>query len=229
MALYALGDLHLSESVDKPMDVFGDDWRNHRERIELAWRSIVLASDIVLLPGDISWAMTLDEAAPDLHWISSLPGSKVMIRGNHDYWWHGIGKVRRALPAGVLALQNDAVALGGYAICGTRGWLLPSHPRFTDHDHTIYLREVERLRLSLTQAARLGQPIVAMMHFPPCTQTGEATRFTELLEQFGVCVCVYGHLHGAAHRYAFEGVRGGVSYRLVSADYVGFQPVPVVW
>ncbi|GGJ10358.1 ser/threonine protein phosphatase [Alicyclobacillus cellulosilyticus] len=225
--LFAIADLHLSHGTDKPMDVFGDHWSHHTDRIARAWRAKVSAADTVLLPGDLSWAMTLAEAAEDLAWIGRLPGKKVILRGNHDYWWGGIGKVRRALPPDVYAIQNDALLAESFAICGTRGWLLPSHPRFTEEDMAIYRREGERLRLSLQQAKRLGRPLIAMMHFPPCGPEGEETLFTQLLEAFGVKVCVYGHLHGPAHRYRFEGWLRGVWYQLVSADYVQFEPVPV--
>ncbi|MCL6592976.1 MAG: metallophosphoesterase [Alicyclobacillus sp.] len=225
MALFALADLHLSNAVDKPMDVFGPEWEGHVEKIERAWRTRVKDEDIVLLPGDLSWAMTLEEALPDLRWIASLPGEKVMIRGNHDYWWSGIGKVRQHAGPRMHALQNDALALGGYALCGSRGWLLPTHPKFTEADAVIYAREIHRLRLSLTAAQQLGLPKIALMHYPPCSYLGEVTEFTKLLADFGVRLCVYGHLHGPAHRYAVEGVVDGVEYRLVSADYTHFQPV----
>ncbi|MCL6442816.1 MAG: metallophosphoesterase [Alicyclobacillus sp.] len=227
MALYALGDLHLGQAVDKPMDVFGPSWENHADRIHSAWCSLVSPDDTVLIPGDISWAMTLEEAQHDLHWIAELPGKKVMIRGNHDYWWHGISKVRRVLPSGMIAIQNDAFDIGDAVVCGTRGWVLPTHPKFEPNDDTIFRREVQRLRLSLQQARPYGKPIVVMMHYPPCGQTGASTAFTDVLTEFGVTVCLYGHLHGTAHRFAFEGEKGGVRYRLVSADYVQFSPVRI--
>jgi predicted phosphohydrolase len=207
------------------MDIFGTHWENHTARIETAWRNTVTDEDVVLLPGDISWAMTLDEAEPDLNWIGGLPGTKVMIRGNHDYWWSGITKIRNRLQPGHYAIQNDAISLHGVAICGTRGWLLPSHPKFTQDDETIYKREAERLRLTLEAATAFQQPILVMMHYPPCSNTGEETLFTALLEKYTVHTCIYGHLHGPAHRFAFEGELNGVRYRLTSADYLHFQPL----
>lgn len=224
MAVYALGDLHLSAVADKPMGVFGEVWERHAERIASAWTETVTDDDIVLLPGDLSWAMTLPEAQPDLNWLAALPGHQLMIRGNHDYWWSGIGKVRQALSERQHAIQNDALALHNYAFCGSRGWLLPSHPKFTETDETIYRREAERLRLSLGQAKTYGLPIIALLHYPPCGLFGEDTIYTDLLTEFSVDLCVYGHLHGPAHRFAFEGQKSGVDYRLVSADYVGFAP-----
>lgn len=225
MALYALGDLHLSSAVDKPMDVFGPDWDHHTERMETAWRQTVSESDTVLLPGDISWAMALEDAQPDLDWIGRLPGTKVMIRGNHDYWWSGITKIRNRLSSGHFAVQNDALELGGIAICGSRGWVLPTHPKFSNQDQPIFARECIRFRMALEKAKQLGKPIVAMIHYPPCAGTGERTAFTEMMAEYGVSLCVYGHLHGAAHRFAYEGSLDGVQYRLVSADYLKFHPL----
>ncbi|WP_067933659.1 metallophosphoesterase [Alicyclobacillus kakegawensis] len=226
MNFFALADLHLSNAVNKPMDVFGDLWKDHQQRIHDAWTDAVSPDDIVLLPGDISWALTLAEAVPDLQWIARLPGKKLMIRGNHDYWWNGIGRVRKHLDAGMFAIQNDALSIGGYAVCGTRGWLLPSHPQFdAQRDDPLYRREQERLRLSLRAAAKFNLPIVCMLHYPPLSHLGEDTLFTALLSEFGVRLCVYGHLHQAAHRYRFEGEKDGVEYLLVSSDYLGFRPL----
>lgn len=225
MSLYAIGDLHLSEAVDKPMDIFGPQWDHHADRIADAWRRTVSEEDIVLLPGDISWAMTLDEAQSDLNWIARLPGTKVMIRGNHDYWWSGITKVRNRLQSRHFAIQNDALDLGEISVCGTRGWTLPTHPKFSDEDRTIFERECMRLTMSLEAASKLQKPIVVMLHYPPCTSLATQTPFTALLSDYNVSLCVYGHLHGMAHRFAFEGSLHGVQYRLVSADYLEFRPL----
>ena len=225
--IYAIGDLHLSETSDKPMDVFGDAWTNHHLRIAKNWAQRVTPEDTVLLPGDLSWAMTLQEAALDLQFIARLPGKKVMIRGNHDYWWSGISKVRSQLPHDLFAIQNDSLSLGGVVICGTRGWMLPSHPQFGEDDGRLLAREAERLRMSLRHADQTGLPKICMIHYPPLGPDGESTVFTDLLETFGVSVCVYGHLHGHTHRFAFSGVKGGVRYQLTSADYIHFDPVIV--
>lgn len=226
--IYVIGDLHLSHSGDKPMDIFGDQWRGHAQQIRRNWLDLVQQDDLVLLPGDISWAMTLADAENDLNFLGQLPGQKVMIRGNHDYWWSGISKVRDALPSGVQALQNDAIHLNGVTVCGTRGWLLPSHPQFTTEDEKLYHRERERLHLSLLEAAKLGGPIVCMIHYPPCGPDGGSTLFTDLLEHFQVSVCVYGHLHGNAHSFRCAGLYRGVHYQLASADFIDFRPVPVL-
>lgn len=227
MGIFAIGDLHLSFASQKPMDVFGPQWEDHAKRIESNWRSTVSDEDVVLVPGDISWAMTLEEAKEDLAFLAALPGKKVVIRGNHDYWWHSIGKVRAALDPSIEAIQNDAVRLDGVTLCGTRGWLLPTHPKFTSEDEKIYRREVERLRMSLLAAQTYGQPIIVMIHYPPTQTLAEDTGFTQVLEEFQVRVCVYGHLHGYAHRFKVEGKKNGTQYQLASADYVDFRPIPI--
>ena len=227
--IFAIGDLHLPGGQDKPMDVFGTEWRDHAVRIEASWRKAVGDGDVVLVPGDISWAMKLDEAACDLAFLGRLPGTIVLIRGNHDYWWQGIGKVRAALPCGVHAVQNDHFRLpGGWAVCGSRGWVHPHAPEFTQHDRKIYERELERLELSLESAVRAGlRPGVAMLHFPPAPADGRPTGFTALLERYRVPLCVYGHLHGDARAGALRGEVRGVLYRLVACDAVGFSPALV--
>src|SRR5579875_3111782 len=231
MAIYAIGDLHLGSSVNKPMDIFGALWKDHVARIRFAWEERVTDSDIVCIPGDISWAMTLDEARSDLHWIRQLPGTKILIRGNHDYWWSGIQKVRQCMDAQTFALQNNCIRIGGVCFAGTRGWLLPSHPSFTEDDAKLLHREEHRLTLSLEEASRTNLPIVCLMHYPPVDSTGESSTFSSLLQSYNVKVCLYGHLHGASHKFAYNGHLEGVYYRLVSSDYLGFAPfrIPDEW
>jgi len=223
--LFALGDVHLSHAVKKPMDIFGSVWEDHDERIRENWMRKVSPDDTVLLPGDLSWAMTLAEAKADLEWLGNLPGRQILLRGNHDYWWSGIGRVRNQLTGNQTAIQNDAVSVEGYAVCGSRGWLLPSHPQFSDSDAVIYSRELQRLTLSLDAGARMGLPLLVMLHYPPLSQTDTDTEFTRMLEAYGVRLCIYGHLHGAAHRFAVQGTHNGVNYQLVSADYLNFEPL----
>lgn len=213
------------------MDIFGEAWDQHPQRIAQAWKERVGPDDLVLMPGDFSWAMKLEEAAGDFDYLARLPGTVVMIRGNHDYWWSSISKVRRMLPSNVYALQNDHFPLGERgAICGTRGWVLPGTPGFTEDDARIYRRELERLTLSLQSAVKAGrQPSIVMLHYPPTVEGARASEFTELLAKYGVRVCVYGHLHGpAAHARGIRGVFQGVEYALVSCDAIGFAPVPLL-
>lgn len=206
------------------MDVFGSHWENHFERISCNWKERVGQEDIVLLPGDLSWAMRLEDAQEHLQAIGALPGKKVILRGNHDYWWSAIGRVRAVLPEEMYAVQNDALFLEGVRICGTRGWLLPGEGMGAD-DRKIYERELLRLEMSLKKACALPDdaPLIVMMHFPPMTAAEPDTAFTRLLEQYGAQQVVYGHLHGPATRTAFQGEHNGVCYHLVSCDALGFQ------
>ncbi|MBR1559009.1 MAG: metallophosphoesterase [Clostridia bacterium] len=221
MAVFAISDLHLPARV-KPMDVFGEHWKNHFERIREDWRARVAASDVVLLPGDLSWAMKLEEAREDLESIAALPGTKLLLRGNHDYWWSSIGRVRRALPEGTYALQNDSVLIDGRLYAGTRGWTLPAEDSDAD-DLRIYARERMRLEMSLKHARSrdADAPITAMLHYPPLTD--ELAGFSDILEAYGVEDCVYGHLHGAGLYGAVRGERRGVRYHQVSCDGLGFR------
>ena len=204
------------------MDIFGPHWERHFERVSEDWRARVRPEDIVLLPGDLSWAMYLEDAMDDLNAIAALPGRKILLRGNHDYWWSAIGRVRRALPEGMYALQNDALALDGLLFAGSRGWTLPGSTGATADDERLYERERMRLEMSLRAARALDPdaPIIAMMHYPPLT--AEQTGFSDLLERYGVSDCVYGHLHGAGLGGAFRGERNGVVYHQVSCDGLGF-------
>ncbi|MBN1421435.1 MAG: metallophosphoesterase [Planctomycetes bacterium] len=243
--VWAIGDLHLSGARPKPMDVFGPAWRDHPARIAAAWRYRVAAEDLVIVPGDISWAMTLEEARPDLAWISALPGTKLLLRGNHDYWWSGLAKVRRAAPD-LLFLQNDAIAARPFIIAGTRGWDIPpaeggpEMPREPGaeatrvaaeaaDDERIYRRECERLRLSLAGAARIRSDgidrLIAALHFPPLYAGMESSGFTGILDAHGPEAVVYGHLHGEAAALGFAGARRGARYVNASADAIDFAPI----
>ena len=223
MQIYAIADLHLSLTSEKPMDVFGEAWRDHAEKLERNWRERVQADDLVLIPGDISWAMQLSAALPDLSFIGSLPGKKILLKGNHDYWWSAIGRVRSFLPAGMRAMQNDSIAEDGIGICGTRGWLCPGSNNFSAEDQKIYSRELDRLTLSLNSLPQVETKI-AMLHFPPFADKEKGSGFTERLEAAGVSIAIYGHLHGEANRYAFEGERNGITYHCVAADTLDFAP-----
>lgn len=224
MAIYAIADLHLPGGDIKPMDVFGAHWTGHFERISEDWRQRVAEDDIVLLPGDISWAMALADARADLEAIGELSGSKVILRGNHDYWWSGIGRVRDVLPAGMYAIQNDCIFLNDTLICGTRGWLLPGEQTGAD-DMKIYQRELMRLDMTLTQARKKSQSarLVCMMHYPPLTENCRDTGFVDLLEKYRVDDLLYGHLHGAGIKTAFRGEHRGIRFHLVSCDALGFS------
>lgn len=231
MSVFAIGDLHLPGQGDKPMDVFGPQWERHFEAISAHWQSLVTPQDIVLLPGDISWAMQLANAREDLEAIAALPGKKILLRGNHDYWWSSISKVRSLLPSSMYALQNDALLLDGQVFCGTRGWSFPTAACPLDaQDEKIYQRELMRLQMSLEAAAMLhsARPWVVLMHFPPLLADEPATEYTRLLERYPVATVVYGHLHGAGIKNGFAGTKGGIAYHLVSCDALQFQPMLVM-
>lgn len=213
------------------MDVFGDRWRDHPERIAAAWRSLVGADDLVLVAGDISWALKLPQALPDLHWIDSLPGHKILIKGNHDYWWDRLGPLRPHLPPSITALEASAAQFGDVVVCGTRGWLTPETPGFDEaSDMRVYLREIGRLERALEAAQRLAEgqrPIVAMIHFPPFLNR-QPTAFAERIAAAGCAACIYGHLHRPQDwAIAVQGRVDDVFYQLSACDYLGFTPVAV--
>lgn len=206
------------------MDIFGDNWIDHAGQIRANWLAQIGSEDLVLIPGDISWALHLEEARADLEWLEALPGTKVVLRGNHDYWWVTLKKMKKAYPA-LHFLQNNAFIHGDTAVCGTRGWLCPGDQGFDEaQDHKIYQRELIRLRLSLEEGARADKPIIAMIHYPPCSLKQESSGFTALFEEFGVKLVLYGHVHNQFDSI-FEGERNGVTYRLVSSDYLRFSPL----
>jgi len=242
MATYALGDTHLSFAVDKPMDIFGPLWAGHPGPLFQNWVATVAPEDTVLVPGDISWGMTLQEAEPDLLELDQLPGTKLLIQGNHDYWWESLKKMRELPLRTIHFIQNDAYLLppgtvpgveGSVAVCGTRGWITPGDRAWGEdaaHNEKIYRREAGRLKMSLDAGRKAGaEAFIVMLHYPPVAEDQQPTAFTELLETYGnVLVCVYGHLHGPGARYrAFQEERAGVRYRLVACDGIDFTPVPI--
>ena len=227
--VYAIGDLHLSLSVpNKAMDVFGARWKDHANRIKEAWQDVVREDDLVLIPGDISWAMYLSDAIADLNLIGGLNGTKLIMRGNHDYWWQSVTKVRTVLPKGTYALQNDVFLFGDLFLCGTRGWTVPESAHFREStDRKLYERELIRLDLSLNGVPKDAQAI-GMLHYPPFSEAGEKSAFAKRFEEAGVKNVVYGHLHGASLRYAFNGEKDGVTYHCVSADFLNFVPKQIL-
>ena len=231
MRLFAIGDLHLPGGDDKPMDVFGSQWDRHFLRIRENWLRLVGEEDTVLIPGDISWAMQLADAKADLDEIGRLPGRKVLCKGNHDYWWNSISRVRSILHPSMIALQHSAADIGEAVVCGTRGWMIPTGEAPLDaQNEKICRREAERLRLALDSAAKMteGRPLAVMMHYPPLLATEKDTIFTEILEEYRVNTVVYGHLHGAGIQIGFTGEHNGISYHLVSCDSIGFEPKEII-
>ena len=230
MRLFAISDLHMPGGDDKPMNVFGSHWDNHVERIFANWRSRVTEEDVVLVPGDLTWAMQLEMARPDLQAIAALPGRKVILKGNHDYWWTSITQVRAAIGETMRAVQNDAIDLGEIVVCGSRGWLIPTKDTpLSPDDEKVTARELIRMEMSLQSAAKManGRPMIAMMHYPPMYDLERNTAFTRLMEKYGVHTVVYGHLHGPSIRVGFNGQQNGVNYRLVSCDSLSFDPAEI--
>ncbi len=231
MKIFAVGDLHLSfdERIKKPMDVFGPSWKNHEQRLKENWIKQVSDDDIVIICGDISWGLRLDEAMADFRWIEALPGKKIITKGNHDLWWTSMSKLNK-ISESITFLQNDAYIAGDTAICGTRGWICPGTEGFDAHDEKIYKRELMRLKMSLDSAVKSGaKKIAAALHYPPCNDKFQPSGFTEMLTEYGVKCCVYGHLHGKdAFGNGFQGVMNGVEYKLVSLDYVDAKPVNIL-
>src|SRR5690625_595011 len=212
------------------MDVFGQAWQDHPRVIREAWIQRVGSDDLVLVPGDISWAMTLEQARDDLQYLGDLPGRIILIRGNHDYWWNAIGKVRAALPPNVEAIQNDHVMLSdGWAVCGSRGWKVPGGPGYDPvEDDKLYAREQQRLEMSLQSAVRAGaDKLFVMLHYPPVNDRHEPSGFTRLLETYPVRHCIYGHMHGNSRYRALTGEREGIRYHMVACDGIGFRPVQI--
>ena len=232
MSIYAIGDLHLSfdERIVKPMDIFGARWADHAARVKAAWEETVAQEDTVLIPGDISWGLRLDEAMADFRWIHELPGYKVITKGNHDLWWASINKLN-SMYDDITFLQNHCYPVKGTdaVICGTRGWICPGTAGFDEHDRKIYERELLRLKFSLEEAKSMGAGyIIGALHYPPTNDRMQHSGFTELLSRYGARQCVYGHLHGEdAFRNGFQGMMDGVQYRLVSLDYLGCRPLKI--
>lgn len=230
MRVFAISDLHLSFSTGKPMDVFGDHWKDHHIHLAANWKKRISRDDLILLPGDLSWAINLDEAAIDLEWLANLPGRKIILKGNHDYWWTSLAKMRSELPEGIIPLQNSAYDAGELIVAGSRGWMSPeSDENLEERDGSIYRRELIRLRLSLDAAESMrteNKQIIAMMHYPPVVN-GKRTDFARILAERGVTLCIYGHLHSAPGTWSQEldTTIDGVEYRLVSSDYLGFEPL----
>ncbi len=227
MRIFGLSDLHLSFQVDKPMDVFGPAWKDHPARIRQAWERTVGEEDLVLVPGDISWAMRLDQAVEDFAFLGSLPGKKVIIKGNHDYWWSSLSKVRQFVHPSIVPLQNSSVVFGRTGIAGSRLWIDPDLDleNATEEDRKIWDREIERLGHSLKSLPPGLDTRVVMTHFPPISLDGRAGRAVEVVRQTGCDVWVFGHMHLGSSDYAgFNRTLDGIRYEFVSADYMDFCP-----
>lgn len=221
MKIFAISDLHLDINNTKPMDIFGPVWHDYLDKIKTNWLKKVTDEDIVILAGDFSWAMKLEEVEPDFKLLNELPGYKILIRGNHDYWWSSLAKVRAILPKKTYALQNDAVKIGDYIFCGNRGWNFPEGKYDNDESKKIYARELIRTEMSLIAAKKLqtdNEKIIFVTHYPPFNNRAESTDMTELIETFNVDYIVYGHLHGKFNPIMKYIERKDIKYFLTSCD-----------
>lgn len=229
MALYTISDLHLGFNVEKPMDIFGDKWKNHCDKIKNNWLEKITDEDTILIAGDISWSLKAEDSVYDLDWINELPGNKIISKGNHDYWWTSISKLN-SMYEKTKFLQNNYYTYKEYAICGTRGWICPGANSFTSKDEKIYKRELIRLRLSLEAAKKDNyNSIIVMLHYPPTNEKFEESEFIKVIKEFNVEKVIYGHLHGPVlYGKLFEGNIDGAEYILTSADYLDFNPIKIL-
>ncbi len=228
MALYTIGDLHLCLGAPKPMDVFGGAWVGYMDKLK-AGMSILTPEDTLVLCGDLSWALDLENAREDFAWINDIPGEKIILKGNHDYWWSTASKFYKFCDQNGFSrmsiLNNNCFEYGGFAICGTRGWFYEEE-RSGEHDTKVFKRELIRLETSLKAAGEKEK--LVFLHYPPKYRGYECTEILELLDRYGVRRCFYGHLHSDSHKLAVEGLWGGVDYKLVASDFVNFTPVKVM-
>jgi predicted phosphohydrolase len=230
MRVFAIGDLHLAGGTGKAMDRFGEHWRDHDRKIFEAWGRTVCNDDLVLVAGDTSWAMRLEDALPDLERIGQMPGLKLLVKGNHDYWWESRSKMSRALHPSIKILHASSIIVNRIAVAATRGWVCPNDSHFQEQDAKIYERELGRLRTALgSLRGRESEfdALIVALHYPPANAAHETSGFIELIDEYGADVCVYGHLHGDDIRTALTGLRGETNYYLVSADAADFAPVEI--
>ena len=224
MKILAIADLHFDFKKEKPMNVFGDNWINHEEKIIENWKTNVHEDDLVLIPGDISWAANLEDAMSDLLRIDELPGTKIIGKGNHDYWWATSNKLDKLNLKTIKFLKNNSYEYEGTAICGTRGWDTMEEHSEDESNKKIFLREMNRLKISLNTAKKSKNPIIVMLHYPPFDSDGLPNEFFYILKEYEAEICIYGHLHGEdGHKNIKEGIIDNVAVHCVSSDYMDFE------
>ncbi|NGX34529.1 MAG: 3',5'-cyclic adenosine monophosphate phosphodiesterase CpdA [Candidatus Anoxychlamydiales bacterium] len=249
MQIFAISDLHLSLSnPEKTMEDFGDIWKDYQKKIESNWKKTVTANDLVLVPGDISWAIKLKDALIDLEWLHSLPGKKVIIRGNHDYWWPSFSKLKEAIPPSISFIQNNALSFDDIAIAGARLWdtkeynfdeyinfvYNPKQKNDLEKDiqkdlsEKIFLREIERLKLSLEKLDTKAKTKIVMTHYPPISADLKDSIVSKLLEKHNIDICIFGHLHNLKAEKKMFGQKNNIKYMLTSADYINFNPIKLL-
>lgn len=230
MAIYVIADLHLSFSQNKPMDIFGNNWENHAEKIRNNWIKKVKQDDYVILPGDFSWATYIEDTKLDFSYLDSLPGRKILLKGNHDYWWTTLASMRKFVKENEFEnidfLYNNSYLVEDKIIVGTRGWNILD----SEDDKKMIKRETARLELSIKDGIQKygsEREIIAFLHYPPITQNNlnklENREFINMLKKYNIKRCYYGHLHGQSHKDAVTGIIDGIEYKLISADYLNFD------
>lgn len=228
MSLYAIGDLHLCLGAPKPMDIFGGAWEGYMQKLQDGL-SCITPQDTTVLLGDLSWALSLEEAQADFAWIDKIPGKKIILKGNHDYWWSTATKFYQFCDKhgfhDQYILNNNHFEYEDYAICGTRGWFFEEE-KSKEHDEKVFKRELIRLETSLQSAGE--KPKLVFLHYPPRYKGYTCEPILALLKKYDVCQCYYGHLHSASHGLAIEGMWDGIDFRLVSADKLDFKPYTVI-
>ncbi len=231
MSIYAISDLHLAISIDKPMDIFGGRWMNYMEKLKENWMNTVGENDYVIIPGDISWATYLEQAIKDFRFIESLPGKKIISKGNHDYWWTTKSKLDEFLNMNLLKsisfMHNNSFIIENYILCGTRGWKCPGEDSFNAEDRKIYNRELQRLELSLKSIKERDKEIIVAMHYPPFNTKDDYSQMIQIMKDYNVGTCLFGHLHGESAKNVFSGVRNGIEFKIISADLLGFSPIKI--
>lgn len=224
MSLYAIGDTHLSFGTDKPMDIFRG-WDNYVSRLENNWKNLINDDDTVIIMGDVSWAMKLENAEKDFSFINSLPGKKIIMKGNHDYWWNTMSKMEKFVDeknfSTIKFLFNNSYRVGDYSICGTRGWFFDDA---CEHSDKVILREAARLRCSIKAGRELGGEPLVFLHYPPVSTQQICEPIYNVLKEENIKNCYYAHLHGAAVNFAFNSEKDGIKFELLSADYLKFCP-----
>lgn len=228
MSIFAIGDLHLSLGCDKPMDIF-KGWDGYVDRLAENWNRVVSDNDTVVIPGDISWAMCLQDTVKDFAFINdTLNGHKIILKGNHDYWWNTASKMNKFLSEQgfdrIKILNNNAFLVEGISIVGTRGWI---NDDGSECDAKVLNREAGRFRMSVNEGVKLGGELIAFIHYPPIYNGERNEYILSVIREYGIKKCYYGHIHGPGHRYAFQGEYEGTFYKMISADYLGFMPIMI--
>jgi predicted phosphohydrolase len=246
MKIWAISDLHLSISCpEKTMEIFGENWKNYQKKIESNWKKNVSNEDLILLPGDLCWAKHLDQALIELNWIDNLPGRKILVKGNHDYWWASIKKLRENLPTSIEVIQNDAININDVSIAGARLWdsyeynfnnivhfqkniKEKKEKQNEDDAEKIFLRELNRFEMSLSQLNQKAKFKIAMTHYPPISSDLKDSRVSKLLEKYKIDICVFGHLHNLRKDKPIFGNKNNTKYYLTSCDYLDFCPIKLL-